>query len=339
MLDAAQQSDAWDKRSSALDLLLGMVETQILLRHSRPAMGVDIPVVIVAGFLGAGKTTLLRHLLTANHGQKIAAIVNDFAALNIDAALVANVSGDTVALENGCICCSLSGSVARTILAITERDVRPDAIIIEASGIADPANIAQVASALPDIRLSSIAVVVDATCPPETPEIEALQARQIAQADVILLNKTDLVPDWQADALENALRTRCAEAAVLRTVRAAVPAAFLLDGVRTQQPEIGPDSKDQAEFESAVISLPKPIDRTVLERCLLSMPADIMRLKGFVAVSGGLHETCLVQAVGRRWTIEDYRGGAQAHQIIAIGVKGKAIASLLASHFDACSPH
>lgn len=332
MHDTGLRDDAWDKRNSALDLLLGMVETQILVRHSRPAMGVDIPVVIVAGFLGAGKTTLLRHLLTANHGQTIAAIVNDFAALNIDAALVANVSGDTVALENGCICCSLSGSVARTILAITERDMRPDAIIIEASGIADPANIAQVASALPDIRLSSIAVVVDATCPPATPEIEALQARQIAQADVILLNKTDLVPERQADAMENALRTRCAKATVLRTVRAAVPTAFLLDGVRAQQPEIGPESKDQPEFESAVLSLPMPIDRPALERCLLHLPTDIMRLKGFVAVSGGQHPACLVQAVGRRWSIEDYQGEALSHEIIAIGLKGKAIAALLASH-------
>lgn len=335
MLDTAQQSDAWDKRNSSLDLLLGMVEAQNLIRHSTPASGISIPVIIVAGFLGSGKTTLLRHLLTATHGLKIAAIVNDFAALNIDAALVADVTSDTVALENGCICCSLSGNVARTLLAITQRDQRPDAIIVEASGVADPANIAQVASALPDIRLGSIAVVVDASGDAPAPEIEALQLRQISQADVILLNKTDLISGRQAEVLEDALRLQAPHAAVLRTVRCAVPAAFLLDGPHVEQTEGPCDKESQPEFESAVIELDRPLDRDALERCLSNIPEKLMRLKGFVEVDDHPRGTSLVQSVGRRWTIEEFTGQAQQHQVIAIGIKGSAIAVTLTRHFAA----
>lgn len=330
--DVAQQMDAWDKRSSALDLLLGMVEAQNLIRHSAPAHGNTIPVIIVAGFLGSGKTTLLRHVLTAARGQRIAAIVNDFAALNIDAALVADVTGDTVALENGCICCSLSGNVARTLLAITEREQRPDAIIVEASGVADPANIAQIASALPNMRLGSIAVVVDASADAAISEVKALQARQIAQADLILLNKTDLISDREAHALEDTLRRQAPGATLLRTVRCAVPTAFLLDGPHIEQAGADQENAAQPEFESAVFAVNGPLDRAALERCLSNLPDSPMRIKGFVELSCCERRTFLVQSVGRRWTIEEFRGHVAQCQLIAIGIKGGAIAATLTAH-------
>src|SRR5580693_3293971 len=101
----------------------------------------SVPVVLVAGFLGAGKTTVVNHLLANAGGMRIAAVVNDFGAINIDAELIAGASDGVVSLANGCICCSLEGDLLRTLASILRRTPRPDAILIETSGVADPADI------------------------------------------------------------------------------------------------------------------------------------------------------------------------------------------------------
>src|SRR5258708_32936633 len=98
-----------------------------------------VPILLVTGFLGAGKTTIVNHILAHANGRRIAAVVNDFGAINIDAELIAGASDGVVSLTNGCICCSLEGDLLRTLAAILRRDPRPDHILIETSGLADPA--------------------------------------------------------------------------------------------------------------------------------------------------------------------------------------------------------
>ena len=100
-----------------------------------------VPVLLVAGYLGAGKTTLLNHLLANPGGRRIAAVVNDFGAIDIDAGLLGTVSDGVVSLKNGCICCSLQGDLLRTLASVIKRPSPPDAIVIETSGISDPAEI------------------------------------------------------------------------------------------------------------------------------------------------------------------------------------------------------
>src|ERR1700726_4109188 len=102
---------------------------------------VPVPILLVAGFLGAGKTTVVNELLAHADGRRIAAVVNDFGAINIDAELIAGISDGVVSLTNGCICCSLEGDLLRTLAAILRRSPRPDAIMIETSGIADPGDL------------------------------------------------------------------------------------------------------------------------------------------------------------------------------------------------------
>src|SRR5207245_3099066 len=100
-----------------------------------------VPILLVTGFLGAGKTTVVNHLLAHADGRRIAAVVNDFGAINIDAELIAGASEDVVSLRNGCICCSLQGDLLRTLATLLRREPAPDGVVIEASGVADPIDI------------------------------------------------------------------------------------------------------------------------------------------------------------------------------------------------------
>lgn len=317
--------------AGALDLLLGLVESEYLARHARPAPGAAIPVIIVAGFLGSGKTTLLRHLLTASHGKRLAVVVNDYAALNIDAALVAEVTSDTVALENGCVCCSLSGSVARTLIAIAEREQSPDAIILEASGVADPANLAHVTGALPGLLLDSVVTVVDATSDLGDPAVSAFLARQVSVADIVLLNKTDLVSHDEARWQLARIRQWAPHAAALMTSHCAVPLSLLLD-MSHRQAGAAPQG-EVPQFESVVIPADRPFDRARFEQCLGTLPRSVLRVKGFVSFACDPDEVWLVQCVRRRWNLERHSSASRDRGLIAIAPQSSETMGQVRQHF------
>ena len=163
-----------------------------------------VPILLVTGFLGAGKTTVVNHLLAHAEGRRIAAVVNDFGAINIDAELIAGASDGVVSLSNGCICCSLEGDLLRTLATLLRRDPRPEFIVIETSGVADPSDI--VRNLMDPViwreaPLETVLCVVDATLPAERFD-DALLRSQLRMADVVALSKLDLV--------DAAGRARCA---------------------------------------------------------------------------------------------------------------------------------
>lgn len=286
-----------------VDFFAGLVEAAAVNRQKSHMRNVSIPVVIVSGFLGAGKTTLMRHLLTAEHGMKIAAMVNDFAALNIDAALISDVSDDTTALANGCICCSLSGGVARSLAEVVARAEPVEAILVEASGVSDPAGIAQVAGTVDGIALDCIVTVVDAAEMQTGAAWQDLLMRQVAPANLVLLNKTDLVAAAALDATAAQLARMAPNAQILLTVNCAVPPAVVLENA--QRPDAGLDTvahHSDHGFATVILAAPEPVDRTLLEAALKHLPDGIARLKGFVRLTDAPQTPVLLQCVGRRWT-------------------------------------
>src|SRR5882724_5323882 len=161
----------------------------------RRALTVPVPILLVAGFLGAGKTTVVNHLLAHAEGRRIAAVVNDFGAINIDAELIAGASDGVVNLSNGCICCSLEGDLLRTLATLLRRDPRPEFIVIETSGVADPSDIVRnLMDPLiwREAPLEAVLCVVDATTTVEALN-NALLRSQLRAADVVALSKMDLV--------------------------------------------------------------------------------------------------------------------------------------------------
>jgi G3E family GTPase len=192
-----------------------------------------IPVTVLTGFLGAGKTTLLNRILTEQHGQRIAVIENEFGEIGIDQALVINADEEVFEMNNGCICCTVRGDLIRILGNLMKRRDRFDRILVETTGMADPGPVAQTFFMDDEVRdlfrLDGIITLVDARHVALHLEDSEECAQQIAFADVMVLNKLDLVSPEEADRIEARVRSMNAMARVLRSTRAQVPLDQVLD--------------------------------------------------------------------------------------------------------------
>jgi G3E family GTPase len=195
-------------------------------------MAEKIPVTVLTGYLGAGKTTLLNRILTEPHGQKFAVIVNEFGEIGIDNELIVGADEEVFEMNNGCICCTVRGDLIRIIENLMKRRDKFDAIIVETTGLADPAPVAQTFFMDQDVqaaaRLDAVVTVADAMWLKDRLKDAPEAKNQIAFADVILLNKTDLVTPEQLREVEARIRAINPYAKLHKTVKAGIAISEVL---------------------------------------------------------------------------------------------------------------
>lgn len=278
-------------------------------------------VTVIGGFLGAGKTTLLNALIRQGTGRRLGVLVNDFGAINIDADLVVGVDGDMISLGGGCICCSIREDLATSIFAMTERDDAPEHLIIEASGVSDPAAVAR-AIAAPQMQglvaLDGVVVVIDAEAYLAAGFRERLvTGGQLKAADIVVLSKVDLLEPAQVEAAAAKIRKAVPRARVIPAERGQVPPALLL-GVDTDVvPEAGhipvelhradaePVEHDHgAAFTTWSYTTDVPLSSKRLKRVIDALPPSVFRVKGVVQVARDRMRQAVLHVVGRRAELE-----------------------------------
>jgi G3E family GTPase len=244
-----------------------------------------VPILLVTGFLGAGKTTVVNHLLAHADGRRIAAVVNDFGAINIDAELIAGASDGVVSLANGCICCSLQGDLLRTLSTLLRRDPKPEYIVIETSGIADPADIVRNLMdpvILREAPLETVLCVMDATAPPATLD-DALQRSQLRVADIVALSKLDLADEGAGARMREVIRAQRVPAVVVDAQHGEIPSALLFPADVARAPaqrELGSRRPAEERFEALSWTSDQPLSLPRLQQAIGKLAPKLARAKG-----------------------------------------------------------
>ena len=303
-----------------------------------------IPVTIVSGFLGAGKTTLLNHLLHQEHGYRIAVLVNDFGSVNIDAALIEAVDEEVVSLANGCICCSIREDLLETVWSLLERPDPPDYILIEASGVANPGAIAFTFAAAgrhESIYLDAVVTVVDASMELDflDEETRVLCNNQLEAADLILLNKIDLVEQQKLTEIEAWIENTASRAGVLKTTFGEMPVSLLLDTGLFDDKKARSEPIVSRQFETWSYKTERPVvSLRVFNAALRELPEGVLRVKGILSLVDFPSQEVVVHRVGRRNDIRPGRPwkNTPRTQLVAIGLPASFDSEEMDRWFEKC---
>ena len=313
-----------------------------------------VPVTILTGFLGAGKTTLLNRILNGEHGLRVAVLVNDFGDINIDTELIVGVEDNAISLANGCVCCQIRDDLIETVEAVIGRPERPEYILLEASGVADPSGIAMtfVSAQFRDrIRLDSIISVVDVEqvfAYPDYPGVVELKLRQIGFSDMVILNKVDLVSQEELQKVRDWIGGRLNRVRFVEAIQCDVPLEILLAVGRFDPAQIATSDsigrragQDHGRaFSTWSFETDQPLSLEALNQMIKTkLPGTIYRCKGIIYAAEAPERRAILQVVGRRAdvTLEDEWGDRRPRtQIVAIGAPGGFDNEELQAYFASC---
>lgn len=303
-----------------------------------------LPLTVIGGFLGAGKTSLLNHLLRQASGLRWAVLVNDFGALNIDAALIAHRAADTIALSNGCICCQIGDDLTQALVRVLDAAPAYDAVLVEASGVSDPWRIAQIGRADPGLRLDGVVVLVDAgsaLAQATDPLLADTLARQWRAADLIVLNKSDHATPAERQALGRHIASVAGAVPQFETTHGEVPLA-LLSSLAWPGPAQSPAATTQGDpahggqFETWSLRPSRVFAVEALRAWLREPPPGLLRLKGLLRTQDGAggEDWSELQFAGRRGSVRSASAPADGAALVAIGLHGQLPRAALRDYFS-----
>ncbi len=283
----------------------------------------NIPVTIIGGYLGSGKTTLVNHLLRNANGKKLAVLVNEFGELPIDADLIEAEEGDIISLSGGCVCCSYGNDLTSAIIDVAQMRPAPDHIVLEASGVALPGAIASSLSLLNNCTLDGIVVLADAETVQKKSQDKYMGdtiSRQLSDADIVLLNKTDLVSADRLLQTREWLKQCSNNASVVDTVHSTAPISVVLqDFERSALKPASGKPHDTSQFESYKLDMEEAVDPKKFASELITNTPELVRAKGFLLDLDGTVKT--LQIVGQRFMVSAAPQGIECG-VIVICIRG-----------------
>ncbi len=288
------------------------------------------PVVLITGYLGSGKTTLLRKVIEEMKGRKIAVLMNEFGTVGIDGRVLKGKAVEMVELSGGCVCCSLTGEFEAAVKEILEK-IKPEYIFVETTGLAEPDTIVGLLQdTIADVRIDSIICIADADSLLRFPTLGHTGRVQIELADIILLNKIDLVPAEKIIEIEHMLKELNPKAQIVHTNHCAVSLAYLLGLYKTKEIEAHEKGEhiveDWFSFRSAAV-----FNREGFESFVSSLPEQIFRAKGFIVFPGG---SFLFNFVAGRWELEPFE--TRATELVFIGRGAQSVREPIIEQLKGC---
>ncbi len=305
---------------------------------SAPAVD-RIPVTVIGGYLGAGKTTLVNHLLRAREGRRIAVLVNDFGELSIDDDLIESTDGNLMRLAGGCICCSFGNDLVAALMGLPDMLPRPEHILVETSGVALPGAVARTLGLLQMLVLDAVVVLADAEtlrARAADPYVGDTVLQQLRDADLLVLNKTDLVAPQAFAALQAWLAQVAPSARVLGAQHASLPPAVVmgtgLAALRAGRPRaagmlagpmaLAPPLQAQQLFESLSLEFSHAVDCAWLAKALGAPELGLVRAKGLLRDLDGAGR--VLQLVGARANVSpSAHARLQEGRLVCIALRGR----------------
>jgi len=293
-----------------------------------------VPFTVIGGFLGAGKTSLLNHLLAQSSGIRCAVLVNDFGDLNIDESLISSHDGQTISLANGCVCCSISNDFNQTVINLVKRIEEFDQVVVEASGVSEPDRIMDIARLDPELSPGGIVVLVDAAEVQNRSTdryINNIVLKQLQTAELLIVNKTDLVSREKLAELEAWLEDVSPNAVRLNTSGGVVPVQMIFgekiksngfsdkaDG-ETNRTEDSNYPHHNHQFKSLALNSSKQLNRKTFELWCEALPPSVIRGKGILYFGDVPGNSWVWQKVGKQYSIKKFLANNSNSELVLIG--------------------